>query len=102
MNRYVMLLGIVVAGFLAIGMFQAKSGAGEGIETINTLNADIASIHAEIDDLQKKYEALTSESRIAELATSQLGMQPARSRQMINLETAEDYFGPLVYPEDGQ
>ena len=41
-------------------------------------------------------DTLTGRARIAELASSRLGMGPARSRQMIDIETADAYFGPLT------
>lgn len=95
MNRYVMFFGLVVAGFLAVGMFQAKSGAGESRERIQTLEAEIADLQSDIHDLEGKLESLDSPARIAELASERLGMHPSRSRQMISLETADAYFGSL-------
>lgn len=96
MNRYVFLLGLVIAGFLAVGMFQAKSGAGESSDQIRKLEADISHLQNDIGTLQTEYDALTRPDRIAELASERLGMRPARSSQMVEVETAEDYFGPLV------
>ncbi|MAT35373.1 MAG: hypothetical protein CMK06_09570 [Ponticaulis sp.] len=95
MNRYVMLIGFLIAAFLAVGLFQAKSGAGESHKRIRELKRDIVDIQGDIDQLEKKFDALASEARIAELATERLGMQPARARQMISLETAEAHFGEL-------
>lgn len=102
MNRYIMLLGLIIAGFLAVGMFQAKSGAGGSKHQIETLNAEIAEIESDIRDLEDKLESLDSPARIAELASERLGMHPARSRQMISLENAEVYFGALKSREDEQ
>jgi cell division protein FtsL len=96
MNRYVLLTGIVVMGFLAVGMFQAKSGAGESNDRIRALNAEIAQLESEIELLEAEMDTLTGRARIAELASSRLGMGPARSRQMIDIETADAYFGPLT------
>lgn len=100
MNRYVMFLGLVVAGFLAVGMFQAKSGAGGSRHQIEAIKADMVKIQDDIHDLEDKLESLDSPARIAELASERLGMHPARSRQMISLENAEPYFGALKSRED--
>lgn len=102
MNKYVMLLGIIIAGFLAVGMFQAKSGAGDSRHKIERLNTEISDIRADIDLLEKRYEALTSPSRIADLASSELGMRPARSSQMISVDGAEAYFGSLRTREESE
>lgn len=102
MNRYIMSLGLVIAGFLAVGMFQAKSGAGGSKHRIETLKSEIADIESDIRDLEDELESLDSPARIAELASERLGMHPARSRQMISLESADVYFGALKSREDEQ
>ncbi|MAI88991.1 cell division protein FtsL [Ponticaulis sp.] len=96
MNRYILLFGLFVAGFLAVGMYQAKSGARQSGERIEALHDEIADLNREIDLLETEMDTLTGEARIAELAASRLGMQPARSRQMMNMQEAEAYLGPLV------
>ena len=102
MNRYVMLIGVCLAAFLAVGMFRAKSGAASSAERIDDLKTDIAGIESEIDLLQKEFESLTSESRIGELASEHLGMHPPRAQQMMTIETATNYFGPLTEREDSE
>ncbi|MAK60478.1 MAG: hypothetical protein CMK09_05840 [Ponticaulis sp.] len=102
MNKYIMLLGIVIAGFLAVGMFQAKSGAGDSRHRIERLESEIADIRSDIDRLEKQYESLTSPARIADLASEHLDMHPARSSQMISLEGADAYFGSLKSREEAE
>ena len=102
MNRYVLLFGLAVLGFLAVGMFQAKSGAGDSGERIETLNAEIAELQREISLLQAEMDTLTGRARIADLASSRLGMGPARSRQMIDIQHADAYLGPLTEWESAE
>jgi cell division protein FtsL len=102
MNRYILLLGFVIASFLAVGMFQAKSGAGESGDEIRRLEAEIKSLKADIGVLDTEFETLTRPDRIAELASSRLGMRPARSNQMLEVNKADAYFGPLIERGDDQ
>lgn len=102
MNRYVMLIGICLAAFLAVGMFRAKSGAASSAERIDALKMDIAGLESEIGLLQTEFESLTGEGRIGELASEHLGMHPPRAQQMMDIETATTYFGPLTERENAE
>lgn len=100
MRKYVYLLGVVIAAFLAFATYQAKHGASESAEQIERLEADIAALNVEIDGLQKEFEALSRRDRIAKIATEELGMRPARSHQMVTLEAAERHFGASVINDE--
>lgn len=101
MNRYVYFFGIVIAAFLALGMFQAKTGASQSVDDIQRLKRDIARLDEEIAVLEQEYDALAAQDRIARLAAEKLQMGPARSWQMLEPGTAKDRFGPLVeYQEE--
>ncbi len=100
MNRFVYLIGTVIAVFLALGMFQAKTGAGESAQEISRLKRDIAALDREIAVLEKEHDVLSRSDRIARLAAEQLGMGPARSHQMLNLKNGGDQIGPLVDYEE--
>ena len=96
MSRFVYFFGFVLAAFLALGMFQAKSGANSSRAEIENLEKGIASLKSDISILQKEHDALSNRDRIARLAAQRLGMGPARSYQMLEVERAADVFGPLV------
>ncbi len=96
MSRFVYFFGILLAAFLALGMFQAKTGAGESAETIRKLEKKIADLEKEITVLEKEHDVLSGQDRIARLAAERLGMGPARSYQMVDISNAPEKFGPLV------
>ena len=95
MSRYIYFVGIIVAGFLALGMFQAKSGASQSQKEIRRLETANAELQSEIE-----YDHLAGSDRIARLAAEELGMGPARSFQMLDVETAAETFGPLIDYEE--
>lgn len=96
MNRFVYFFGILIAAFLALGMFQAKTGASQSAKEIERLEQQIADLDSEIIVLEQEYDTLAGQDRIASLAAKELGMGPARSSQMLDLDSAKDRFGPLV------
>ncbi|MFC6196820.1 cell division protein FtsL [Ponticaulis profundi] len=102
MNKYLYFFGFVLAGFLALGMFQAKSGASKSKAEIAKLEANIAAIQKDISILRTEHAHLASRERIATLASERLGMAPARSYQMIEVDRAAEAFGPLIEYEDDQ
>lgn len=96
MNRYVFLLGVVLTGFLAVGMFQAKSGAERSAKEIDRLELEIARVKADIKSLEDRHGELTNPDRLARLAKEHLNMGPARSSQMVDASQPERAFGPLI------
>jgi cell division protein FtsL len=100
MSRFVYFFGTLVAIFLALGMFQAKTGARESALEIKRLKKEIEALDREIVVLEKEHDVLSRSDRIARLAVEELGMGPARSHQMLQLKTAKNYIGPLVEYEE--
>lgn len=102
MSRFVYLFGFVLAGFLALGMFQAKTGASESAREIRELEQEITRLDKELAVLEQEYDMLAAPARIARLAAQELGMGPARSYQMVEASNAQQAFGPLNEYEDAE
>jgi cell division protein FtsL len=100
MSRFVYFFGVLIAVFLALGMFQAKTGAGESADDIRRLTREIAELDREIAVLEKEHDVLARSDRIARLAAEHLGMGPARSHQMLDPGAASEKLGPLVEFEE--
>ena len=100
MSRFVYFFGLLIAAFLALGMFQAKTGAGKSSQRIASLEKKIVEIDEEILLLEQELDALSSQTRIGPLASARLGMKRPDPAQRLSMENAEAFFGPRVEPPE--
>lgn len=72
-----LVLGLIVAGGLAVGVYRAKLGAQETEASLRALETEIAEVTQDIAVLRAEEAYLSRPERIGPLARERLGLQPA-------------------------
>jgi cell division protein FtsL len=93
MKKHWAILGVLVIGGLAVGVYRAKMGAQETETRITALQAEIRRTKEDISVLKAEEAYLSRPERIGPLARQKLGLEPSRPDQFTAAEMLSRRLG---------
>jgi len=103
MSRFAFLFGLAVIAILIFSLYRAKQGAQETIQETKQIEARIDAQRTRNTALQAELAHRSRQEWIEEYARRELGMQPARSTQFVDLQEIDSHLSlrpALVAPEE--
>lgn len=90
-------VGTIIAGGLAVGVYRAKLGAQQTDARISEIKSEIVQVEEEISVLEAEEAYLSRPERIGPLATEKLGLGPPQPEQFVATEMLSRRVGEERY-----
>lgn len=93
MKKHLAILGVLVIGGLAVGVYRAKMGAEETESRIAALQDDVRKTKEDLSVLRAEEAYLSRPERIGPLARQKLGLEPSKPDQFTAAEMLSRRLG---------